>query len=227
MLGNGRRLLGGVREHHRVVRPGEGGGATEHLIGDDPQGVLVRGAAQDVVLALLRTHVFGRAHRCTGHGKAALRLGDLRDAEVRYEGVALTVEHDVGGLHVAMNDAPAAPMSVAERAAYLEQQRLNNGHLQRATSPQDSSQRRAIDVVHHEEVEVGELPDPMNVDDVGMFERGDRLGFENEPLDHGRIVEERGCDQLDRDLAAQREIASQIHGPHGSPPELAHDLEFA
>ena len=79
------------------------------------------------------------------------RLGHLGDAEVGDDGIAVAVEQDVGGLHVAMDDT--APVGIGEPAADLEEDRAHHRDGQHARSLEHDIQRAAVHVLHDEEVE--------------------------------------------------------------------------
>ena len=185
--GNTRRFLEDVFIQDRVHRvAAERQLSGEHAIAEDPERVLVGAAVHRLPLGLLRRHVVRRPDDHAGAGEPARRLQRLGDPEVGEHDAAVMVEHDVGRLHVAVDDA--ARVRVAERARRLPQHALHVIERQRLLLLQHVLERRPGDVLHHEEVESFLALDAVDGDDVGVVELGRRLRFLLEPFDDLRIL---------------------------------------
>ena len=94
-----------------------------HAIRDDAERVLVGAAVHGGALGLLGRHVVRRPDDHPRAGEARRRLQRLGDAEVGQHHAAVMVEHDVGGLHVAVHHA--ALMRMAERAGRFPEHPLD------------------------------------------------------------------------------------------------------
>src|SRR5688572_22180577 len=248
LIANGDRIR---REHLRDdgLRggTGEGGIATQHLVGRGPERIDI-GATRHLALAhrLLRAHVLRRAERHAGLGDAraaGLARGE-RDAEVRDERSAV-VQQDVLWLDVAVNDAAA--VGVIERARHFGcyPHRVSDGELLVASQP--VPERLAFDE-GHDVVQKGRggrvgrggrgtsrfgiatlatLPnrDHSGVEqwqDVRMLQVRGELDLLEEPVgaqDGGEL----GVEDLDGDLAAVLQIFGEIHGRHAAAAELPLD----
>ena len=85
----------------------------------------------------------------------------------------------------------------------------------------------ALDQFHHERVDVRGLilfDDAVDLRDVRVVERGQRLRFAREARDAIRIVREHVGQDLDRDVAVQLRIARAIHLAHSAFAQLGDDL---
>src|SRR5674476_1693191 len=102
-----RQLVNVLIADRESVRPIEGRKAHERLVHHDAERVEIAPSIDELSHRLLGTHVVRRAHRTTARGEAAVKAR-RRDAEVGDERVAIVVEENVVGLHVAMHDP--APM---------------------------------------------------------------------------------------------------------------------
>ena len=155
----------------------------------------------------------------------ARHLGHLRDAEVGDDGVAVAVEEDVGGLDVAVDHAAA--VRVREPAPDLEEDGANHGDGEDARGLQHDVERPAVHVLHHEEVEVVELPDGVDGDDVGVAQVGDGDRLLAEAVHHPLTHHHAGRHDLDRDEPVEGDLLSEIDGGHAAPAQLAHDVKLA
>ena len=68
------------------------------------------------------------------------------------------------------------------------------------------------------------LLDGVDVDDVGVGERGGELGLAHEAFAERRLHRELGREDLDRDLAVEGEVLGEEDGAHAAAAELAGDL---
>ena len=131
--------------------------------------------------ALFGAHVRGRPHRHAGD-RETLRLHDLGDTEIRDDGPAILVQHDIGRLDIAVNDAVA--VGVPERVTNLGQDGLHHRDRQRADLVDDRVESPPLDVLHDEVQDLLALLDGVNGDDVRMTQRCGRARLALEPLDH-------------------------------------------
>ena len=90
------------------------------------------------------------------------------------------------------------------------------------------AQRTALDVLHHEVIELQFLV-PIDVDhphDVGVLQAGQDPGLAVEALDQVRVVPEVGGHHLQGRDVLERGVADLVHHTHAAFPELAQHLVF-
>ena len=161
---------------------------------------------------LLGRHVPELAlEHAAGRVLAAVLVGALEvgacDAEVHDLHGAVVAHQDVRGRHVPMNDVEGPPLGVgglvrvgeplADLADDIEHQpgaRL--GPPPRAVG-QDAKQIRAEHVLHRDVVLPVDLPQLVDLDDVGVLQRRAHLGFGDEHLDEGPVLRVGRQDLLD------------------------------
>ena len=85
-------------------------------------------------------------------------------------------------------------------------------------------QRLPFDELHHQEVTAAGLLQPVERGDVGMIERGERLGFALEPRHAIGIGGDGVEQQLHGDAASELRIARAIHLAHPAGAERVDDL---
>src|SRR6266566_5105759 len=83
---------------------------------------------------------------------------------------AFEIEHDVGGLHVAVHDA--ALMGVPQSAGRFPENPLDLGYGERLLLVEQVLERRARDVLHDEVIEPALTLDAVDRNDVGVVELG-------------------------------------------------------
>ena len=88
-------------------------------------------------------------------------------------------------------------------------------------------QRGSLDQLHHERADIAGLLEAIHVGDVGMVQRGKRLGLTLEACETFGVVREGIGQYLDRDVARQARVPGTIHFPHTSGAEERDDLEGA
>ena len=97
---------------------------------------------------------------------AAIRRRDRGQAEVRDPHVAAAVDHDVGGLQVAVQDAAVVRGGEARADLARDLERLVR--RQPADAPQQRREVLAVHVLHREEVLAVHLADVVHAADVRM-----------------------------------------------------------
>ena len=88
-------------------------------------------------------------------------------------------------------------------------------------------ERRPLDQLHDERAHAGGVLEPVNVRDVRMIERRERLRLAFEPGEPLGIVRERLRQHLQRDVAIELRVARAIDLPHPACPELAQDFVWS
>jgi hypothetical protein len=175
---------------------------------------------------LLRRHVVGRPDDHPGPRERARRLEGLGDAEVGEHHLAVVVEHDVGGLHVAVHDA--ALVRVPQGASGFPQHPLDVvGGEGLLLLLQHVLERGAGDVLHHEIVEPAFALDAVDRDDVGVVELGGGLRLLLEALDDVRVLGDVGRQDLDGHLPVQGQVLGEEHRAHAALAEHALELVLA
>ena len=208
-----------LREHRLRRRRSEGQRPCDRVEADDAERIDVAARVHGLASRLLWAHVLGRPQQLADGGLAA-RCREARDAEVRdHRASGATLEQDVGGLHVAVDDA--LRVRVSERPRDFPQHPRRVVRRQRAARRHALRQRLAVDVRHDVEDETARLVDRVDRNDVRMGEsrRGARLA--HEPVAQLRVRGELGRQQLDRDGAIETHLAREIHHAHSAATELA------
>jgi hypothetical protein len=172
--------------------------ACGHLVHHAPEREDVGPVVDDATADLLRRHVADGAHHHAGLGLAQhrppvgclavdqrARLDLPRQAEVEDLHAPVGSDEDVLGLQVAMDDAlvVSSGEAIGDRSADLQ---CLSGWQGAAGEP--LAQRLAFEQLHHRIRDGGARPrsgdvhaEIVNCQDVGMRERGDRLGLALEP----------------------------------------------
>ena len=169
-----------------------------------------RGEGEDVAASvhrvsarLLRRHVAWRAEDLATLGV----LDRRRDAEVEQPGVAPGVEHDVARRDVAMHQ-PAATVRVGEGVRQL---RAHVGGQRRRERPraQHLGQRRALDVLHRQEVDAVDQAQIVDRDDVRMTQADHGRGLAHEELHEARVARQLREDLLHHQLLLEAGESAQ------------------
>ena len=202
--------------------------AREQLVRHDPQRVDVAAEVHVVAARVLGAHVLRRAQHVSGGGGRVPLLGQvlLGDVEVHEVGHPPAVQHDVGGLHVAMDD----PHVVQGLQAGSDLHRALEGLLGSealAGGPQERLQVLALEQLHGEVEPALLLVGGVDPAHVGVPHLAGQLHLRAEPPDHLRPSGEVGAQHLDRDLVAEHLVARLVDRTHASAPDEVLDLVAA
>ncbi len=108
---------------------------------------------------------------------------------------------------------------VGERDGHVEEP------IERQTLLRDQlRERSSVDQFHRDEALVLRLLDAVDRDDVGVFERGHRLGFALEAPALRGIPGRRLGQDLERNVAFQLAVTGSIHVAHAAGSQLLQDL---
>jgi len=155
-----------------------------------------------------------------GHGRG-LEVGHAEVHELR---PPVRQHHHVAGLDVAVDDTRAMRVVQRVRQRREDPQRLLDGEL--AAVAQDRLQRRALQVLHDEEV----LAHVEHVHDVGMGQAAGGLGLAPEPAQVlvARVAREiLLLDRLDGHHALHERVEAAEDAAHGPVADLLLDLVAA
>ena len=196
--------------------------AGQHLVGHDRERVHVGAAGHGLARDLLRRHVRRRAQDLAGGGHH--RGLDAGHAEVHQLRLPVGLDHDVGGLDVAVDDAGA--VSGVHRFRHRGQDAQGLLRLDAPLLADQAVERPALDVLHHQVV-VAEVEDPH---DRRVTEPARGLGLAAEALQVlvGRVAGQvLGLDRLDRDHAVDARVPGTVHAAHRPVADLVDDLVTA
>jgi hypothetical protein len=155
------------------------------------------------------------------HKLAGCAFGQLGEAEVEHFYQAITRDHDVRGLQIAVNDAGG--MCFRQRIGDLD------GTFQCFIEPQPLApdhlvERFARHVFHGDEVDAVGLRDVVDVNDVGMVKSGYCLGLLYEPPLSLGIGDFLGRQNLDGDEPVQVRVPGLVHHAHSAVAERFDDM---
>ena len=200
--------------------------AEEHFAGDDADAEYV-GSGRDVlgVADLFGAHVRG----CAELGeifREFLVFFVVGDTEVQKPYAAVLVEHDVGGLHVAVRHAVAVRFGKARRN--LEDEFHDDPEGRLGALVQEEAQALAVNEFHGERIlPVRFLPEGVGVDDDGVVQLREDLGFALEPFDEGTLIVQRGDHLLHDDHAVERFVVAEVDVAHGAVAKELRRLVYA
>ena len=206
-----------------AVRPLEGSPPGRHFIQDQPAREQIGPGITLLSLDLFRRHVLQGSHhlpdmrhRAIGHGvPLEERRPQSGQAEVQQFRAALG-QHDVGGLHVPVDDAGGMGMLEAADDFDAADEELVEGN---GTSRESRRKRFTVEVLHDDEVQAAFGSDVMDRTDVGMAERGNRTRLALEPRSRLFIVAEGGGQDLDRDGTGQPRVTGAVDLAHSAPAD--------
>ena len=164
------------------------------------------------------------------------RLGDLdrvlerRHAEVEQLHAPRRGDDDVGRRDVAVDGiqrpavAVAQAVDVVQRAAHLARHvsddRRRRLAVRRAQRAQDARQRRPLDVFERQEQHAVVFAEVVDVDDVGVVQQPQQLGFVDEHANELGVVTVRRENPLDDDVAREPARTQRPRLEHlGHPPD--------
>ncbi len=199
-----------------VKPPGERLPQRQQLVHDGADRKDVAAVVDDLSRDLLRGHVVERANQHPGHGHPG--LGDPGDAEIEDLYPAFFLDHDVGRLHVAVDDRHL--VREAEAVAQLVEHLQLAGHWRLLLAADDLGERLAVDVLHRDERLSVLFADVEDRDDVGVSQAGDGSGFASEALAKLLHV---FPEQLDRNLALEDRVPREIQRAHAALSDAVDD----
>ena len=222
----GGRILGGDREVlDGDLREGVAGvrqAARQHLVHDDAEGVDVAAGVDGLAACLLGGDVMDAAQPLLGVLPALDAVLELGDAEVGDLRGAVLREHDVLGLDVHVDDAPA--VGVAERTGDL------GGEVQRLLPRKHALlfevlvEADALDVLHHDVLRVAGGHHVVDGADIRVAQLPDGLVFRAEPAAGLRVHRHVVAQNLDRHIPLELCIVCAVDVRHAADAEHRHDL---
>lgn len=221
-----RFLLDGLAHGFERGRAGEGHGAGQEFVEDHAQAVNVGGGGEafGAALGLLGRHVGGRAEHLAGQREAGVVADAAGEAEVDDLRLARGVEHDVGGLEVAVEDAVL--MGVMHRAGGPGQERGGGAGVP-AQTRQGLREALAFHMAHGKIRPAFVFADFIDRHDVGMLQAGGGFGFRLEAAHLGLGGELAGADELQGDDAVEADLPGLIDGAHAAGANFPEQLVIA
>ncbi len=202
----------------------EGQLAGQRLPGEDPQRILIAAAVHRLPLDLLRRHVARRADRRARLGERHAPEG-ARDAEVAHQRPPRVLDHHVGGLHVAVDDALA--MRVVQRAPHLLHDTQDLGERQATALVDDLLERAPANPLHRVPQERAARADAKDRHDIRVVERRGDLALALEALGEIAPAHQLERQDLDRHLAIQLSLLREEDERHPAAAEQIVDLILA
>jgi hypothetical protein len=151
------------------------------------------------------------------HGEGVgFRTGQLRQTEVENLGLAAIRHEDVGGLDVAVQDAPA--VRYVEPVRNLHRQLQQQPHLERP-SVDAMVEGAALEQFHRQEGTALVFVDLVDGADVRMVQRRGHPGFTQEALGAGAVGTVLGAQELERDRAMQLDVLGLEDDAHAAGAE--------
>ena len=190
-------MLQGNR-HRGITLKGQTAG--DHLIHDHAQRVQVRAVVHMAALGL-----FGRniVHRTDGLALAvgALLLGKVCDAEVGHLHRTVTEQHDVVRFDVPVNDVVI--VSVLQCPGDLGGKNSHFFGRKLAAAAEIFLQRDAVNQLHNDVIHISGAGNIVNIDNVGMGQHGNRLGFIMELMAELQVRSKLSLEDLNRHIAIE------------------------
>ena len=214
--GHGGEVLDGNR--HRIVSV-EGQAAGEHLVEHHAGGVDIAAVVGVVPLGLLRGDIVGGADGLVG-GMGA--VGEAGDAEVRYLHCPIPEDHDVLGLDIPVDDAPA--VGVAEPLHDLSDEMEGLRPVQPAPPLHILLKGNTVNELHDDIVHIPAAAHVVDSDNVGVGEHGDSLGLVVEPAAELRVIAEILLQHFDGDQAVEPVALGFKHHRHPPGTDYLQDL---
>jgi hypothetical protein len=198
-----------VQEH--PLRAAERQLASQQLVQHHPQAVHVGPAVHLVRVAagLLRAHVRRGAQHLALDGHRDLAGVALGQAEVHHARPAVAADHDVRGLHVAVDDAALVRVLQGVGNGHDQLGRLAERQLPRR---EQVRQRHPLDEVAHQVRQAVGLADLVDGHHRGVPELCHAAGLAQEAVEVGRPGEVAGPRHLDGDGAVQLRVERLVDG---------------
>ena len=211
----------GERRRRGAERRRAVGRAGEQLDEHEPERVDVGRRGHLVAARLLGREVRGRAEHRAGDGEPRA-LRPERDAEVAELQQPVAPEQEVLRLHVAVDET--GRVRRCERARRLRAERRRLERRQRAAAGDELGERLAVDVLHRDVRDAVGLADVEDLDDVRMRQpRGDPP-LAQEARAQVLVAREILGEALERDVAAELDVAREVDDRHRAVTERALDL---
>ena len=220
-VGRHRPLLHLLQRHRRGVLGHERRPADDQLVKHDPERVQVGLAAERLALGLLGREIGGRAQNRPGPGQVVGGGGNQGggDPEVGHLHRAVVVHQDVAELHIAMHEPGL--VGSAQRVGHVGTDLRGPVGVQRAGRAQHVGHAPPLHILHHQVVSAPFLTPVIDADDVGMVQVGRGLGLPAEALHETGLVGVLGEQDLERDLAVEEGVSSQIDVSHAAAGQVA------
>ncbi len=194
--------------------------ARDEFVEQAAGGVDVRASIDRLAAGLLRRQVLRGADDvgCLRHGRGI--VGErTRDAEVHHLDRAGLGDHHIGRFDVAVHDAVV--VTEVQRPADVGDDLHRAAGRQVSLGPEDVAQRAPFDVLHDDIGHRGALvavavtvTGVIDRDDRRMVQAGRGLSLTTKAVQEGRVAGKVGAQHLDRDLAAQPDVAPAVHLGH-------------
>ncbi|EAU66782.1 hypothetical protein STIAU_1016 [Stigmatella aurantiaca DW4/3-1] len=208
-IGGGVDLSLGDAAHHRHIGLArEELEAGEPLVERHPHREDVAAAVHGLALALLGAHV---AELALEFARARLLhlVGGLGDPEVQHLHHAVERHEDVLRRHVPVNDVQRVAVEIHLAVRVVQSRAHVRGDLQRVHQGERDAQLLGLgddaphvpaeDVLHGDEVALADLPQIMDLHDVGVVELGGEPGLVEEHLHEAGVLGQMRADALDDD----------------------------
>ncbi len=221
-IGDARRLRGdpGHGDGGRgVAFPGPA--TAQQLVQDDAKAVDVRGGRRRLPERLLRAEVVDRSERRARKRQAGVRPG-ARNSEVGHFHAPVGIQHDVAGLHIAVDD-PAVVCRI-ERSCDLGNQAGGLARRERAVAAEERGEILAVDQLHHEVRALVVDAEVVDRHDAGVAERRSSVSLLAKSRDEVGVAPEFPVEDLDGDIAAELAVGGAVDRGHAA---LAQQLDEA
>ena len=196
----------------------EGALASEHFVEHDAEAVDVAAGGDLGAFELLGGHVSGRAAANLG----ALDLaGPAGEPEIHDADLAAAIDHDVGGLEVAVEHALLVRGGETGADAAREFEGLVGGKA--ADAAEQRGEILAVDELHGDVVEALVDADVVNAADVGVRDLAGDADFVEKTLEDGLGGADGFGQELERDGLAEDQVGGAVDLAHAAAAELAGD----
>jgi hypothetical protein len=221
-----------IEDGHRGIAI-EGRTPRQHLIEHHTQRVDIGAIVQRGTAGLLRRHIFRRAGDSAKAGLVG-GAGNAHETEIGDHGIKPaqawlaagqgficgTVQHDIAGLDIAMNDSqPVCIIDGCRRPSQkLRDLVITETRTARMQVPQVDCQRGAVEVFHHNIGITFSGIEIIDLDNIGVPEASHHLGLALQAIAQARILVDKAMQDLDGDRPVEREVRAHIdlcHSPMG------------